>query len=736
MSNESIDKKVVFIQYDIPPLKVGEYTVELTQKVKANQQNDSFSTTRKFAVSGERFSIDPQDINSVFPQNLANGEFSGVLPHVIFNRRILPWERTSVIEDQDAAWLSAFLFNDNELPAVQKKTAKDLVPSGENISVWGSTLKGVGTMPAGYLSIFNNLQASRSRINATEVKLDYGESPDDPCNVIDIRADVFNAIAPSKKDLTYLSHIRETDTFDKQDPLVTETKESYAVVIGNRLPLNDHTSSVFLVSLENLGPYLPNDDGSSNLPSDINYVRLITYLSWSFTVNEDDAAFDALLENLNKDSSGNLGLTSLQVPFKGTPPTQAQVQASLLKLNNNTLDPADATVLAESAFMMGYTPHNHYLRHAGNTVSWYRGPLSPYPVKENFIVPVSCPDAANRYDPDAGLFDVSYGAAWQLGQLLALQNQSFAASLYNWKKSQYAADVIAAEQKILEEKYKNLTAFGHLFAKRKINLESAADIPDDIVKWMGQLSVLNGVPFNYLVPDERMLPIESMRFFFLDNNWIDALLDGAFSIGRSTTSETTGDAIHFQKVRARAKIHASKLRKRKPSLEKYVNSDSVVTGFLLRSAVLRGWPGLEINAYSDKEGKNEITKLRMARISDEVMICLFDGNPEMVAIHEPPEALHSGVEGSAPNFSTTLRVVRGTGLNPGEQIIGHSATIPVRDQTIKVKDAADSILNTLNTPPLNEGITSFTAAEFALEMIKGVVKVEFVKDDSGFFVRK
>ena len=41
------------------------------------------------------------------------------------------------------------------------------------------------------------------------------------------------------------------------------------------------------------------------------------------------------------------------------------------------------------------------------------------------------PDAASAYDPQTGLFDVSYGAAWQLGQLLALQNSGLANQLYH-----------------------------------------------------------------------------------------------------------------------------------------------------------------------------------------------------------------------------------------------------------------------------------------------------------------
>ena len=67
---------------------------------------------------------------------------------------------------------------------------------------------------------------------------------------------------------------------------------------------------------------------------------------------------------------------------------------------------------------------------------------------------------------------------------------------------------------------------------------------EQVAMWLTRLHELHGVPFNYLVPDAEMLPAESIRFFQVDNNWIEALLDGAYSIGfaasaRSTSGERT-----------------------------------------------------------------------------------------------------------------------------------------------------------------------------------------------------
>lgn len=712
---QDTDRQVVFIQYEKPPLQSGEYTVRLEQKVSL--QSQAFSVSRRFAVSGERFVFANEDINSVFPPNLANGKFSGSLPHVVFNRRTLPWERNSITGESEAPWLAVLLFNKDQQPPVQRLKAMDLVPLGTPIKVEGSKITGTGTMPAGYLS-YPGFET-----------LEYGELPDDICNVIDIPVALFNQIAPAKEDLPYLAHTRVTDTISKAGSGASTDDSYFAVVFANRIPVDQSDSYAYLISLENFSVYIPSSDGANHIPDGIQYIRLLCYRSWGFTTNTLDQNFKALLENLNKDADGNQELTTLQFPFAGKGPSKTEVEQALVSQANGTLSDGQADVLVKNAFTMGYIPADHHLRHAGHTVSWFRGPLAAYLINETISVPFSCPDAANRYNPETGMFDVSYGSAWQLGQLLALQNKNFANALYNWKRGELQAQVIAEEAKIIADKYNGIKAFGSLFAARKIALsdDPGSDLLKAITDWMGRLSLLYGVPFNYLVQDERMLPPESMRFFTLDNNWIDSLLDGAFSIGRYTEKDASLDAQRAQILFPRARASSCQIRQRKAHLLTAGNEAKVVTGFLLRSMLVSGWPGLEIIGYSDIEGENEIPLLRMEHLSSEVTIVLFDGVLQMVAVHEPPETLHEGIEGDAANgFTTSLRVIKGD--HPGKQIPGYTASIPVRadNQTIQVRAAATNILNTLNAPPLNEGITQFSSAEYALELIKGVVKVEFI----------
>src|SRR5258708_35921884 len=78
-----------------------------------------------------------------------------------------------------------------------------------------------------------------------------------------------------------------------------------------------------------------------------------------------------------------------------------------------------------------------------------------------------------------------------------------------------------------------INLFKDLHEKRDGILDQVPPIPEDTKTWLGRLTLLYGVPFQYLVPDERMRAAESLRFFYVDPLWMEALLDGALSIGRS-----------------------------------------------------------------------------------------------------------------------------------------------------------------------------------------------------------
>src|SRR5215813_6581234 len=76
-----------------------------------------------------------------------------------------------------------------------------------------------------------------------------------------------------------------------------------------------------------------------------------------------------------------------------------------------------------------------------------------------------------------------------------------------------------------------------------------AEMPPYMESFLAHLRLLVGVPFAYLVPDSRLLPPESIRFFYLDRSWTDRLVDGAVAVGKIGTREQTHHQAHEPAVR-------------------------------------------------------------------------------------------------------------------------------------------------------------------------------------------
>ena len=273
----------------------------------------------------------------------------------------------------------------------------------------------------------------------------------------------------------------------------------------------------------------------------------------------------------------------------------------------------------------------------------------------------------------------------------------------------------------------------------------------NIADWLGRLKLLHGIPFNYLVPDERMLPMESIRLFYCDTIWLDYVTEGAMSLGRSTSVEQAHDQAflsdlhalsrHGMKVQRSKEVghlvhHMAAAEKARLSTEP-IPANETVTGFLLRSGVVSGWPGLQVEAFSDVAQTNPCTLLRMDHMSPNVLLCLFEGEVRSIRIHEYPEVLHFGVEVSptAPHpLEKSFRYVVDTeGGKAGEQVpdavakpIGIQKYMRGTTKVVRMNELALAMKAELAETIHYDG--AFTSAEFALQMVEGVEAVNFTVD--------
>ncbi|MCL2703360.1 MAG: hypothetical protein FWE91_07130 [Defluviitaleaceae bacterium] len=178
-------------------------------------------------------------------------------------------------------------------------------------------------------------------------------------------------------------------------------------------------------------------------------------------------------------------------------------------------------------------------------------------------------------------------------------------------------------------------------------------LPLTMQDWLGELALLRSLPFCYLVPDERLLPPESMRFFFLDRPWIDAMVNGAVSVGRVSENDARTDGhlaagnldVAFSAVRGYrpSRMHKNHLKKL-PESRTFRNTVLSITGFLLRSRIVRFMNGLEVQGFAkDASGEDVPADLmRMEPLSNDILLCLFDGEVSRVRIKEPVEGMRFG----------------------------------------------------------------------------------------------
>ena len=133
-----------------------------------------------------------------------------------------------------------------------------------------------------------------------------------------------------------------------------------------------------------------------------------------------------------------------------------------------------------------------------------------------------------------------------------------------------------------------------------VQLSESPILPEQVINWLAQTALLYNVPFNNLVPNVEMLQQETVRFFYIDQNWIDALIDGALSIGIQSSRDTLLNKLMRGKLRTTVEENLTKVRDnlRNVSSSGAVTQSGTRAGFILRSLAVSSVLGLEIRAWS------------------------------------------------------------------------------------------------------------------------------------------
>jgi hypothetical protein len=260
-------------------------------------------------------------------------------------------------------------------------------------------------------------------------------------------------------------------------------------------------------------------------------------------------------------------------------------------------------------------------------------------------------------------------------------------------------------------------------------------VPGELRRFLARLRLLHGVPFSYLVPDASLLPIESMRFFYIDRAWTDALVQGVLSVGTISTADRTQLEAVYPAIRD--DVDETERTVRQPDGEKRLaGAGGAITGFLMRSRLVSGWPNLHVRAYSRdvieddalttvaESDPNRMKVLRMERLAPAVLLVLFDGVPAVVHVEEPRQGIQFGVrmDPAAPPAQRRAKVkvrdnANGDPVPPKTSFTtANSVDVPFRRKAPGVIDVVE-LRKRLAAKAPNSGGT-LEPNEYALQMLR------------------
>lgn len=576
------------IAYDYlePGIYPGKYEFALDQRVRHSgkppaglaQEPLKLDPSQKQVVTlgVPAFALPSSDeVRGCYPPPGSDSDCARQLPYVLLQRRALPWER-KLGDGGRTPWLALLTLTEGELA------------TGAALSTGkGAAMLAPATPAKPAALLYPALTGVTEADRAADLAM------------LDIDTALFQTLAPRLAELPALAHIRQVPLAAKPGP--DQGSAEFALLLGNRFA-QPGANIALLVSLEGHAERLagaPVEPGKR--------VRLAVLHQWRFTCTASGTgSFESRVAALR---TGPLAV-----------PADSGWDSGLREL------------LAQ-----GIVPIAHESAGRERKAALYRGPLVP--VRPS---PVDLASPALLDAPDPGARDMSMAAAWQLGRMLALSSSDYAHAVLRAVNRRTAGRLGGGRGDLADTSVPALLATLTAILKGQIDRKDSPP-PEAldalaIGSWLVRLSLLGPVPLRYLVPSGRMLPPESIRSFHLDDGWtFDALLGGALSLGSelaapgsaAPTRETLRTAVRalFEAVRAwtLGSVQAAAIPVAAP-----------VHGLMLRSRLLRDYPGLELTV----QGHGKVLKpLRLELVGDDVLILMVQGPVTGLSLREPREGL-------------------------------------------------------------------------------------------------
>jgi hypothetical protein len=273
--------------------------------------------------------------------------------------------------------------------------------------------------------------------------------------------------------------------------------------------------------------------------------------------------------------------------------------------------------------------------------------------------------------------------------------------------------------------------------RRALAAAPSTPAPEYVAAKLAQLRLLHDVPFAHLVPDAKLLPPESLRFFTVDAAWTDALIEGAQAVGVTSAAELAHHEATVQTGLDASHLGVRAVRDRRRGREATLQATppQAITGLLLRSLAVSQFPGIQVRAYSgaipasqDPEttpGATKLALLRLELLAPSVMIALFDGTPSLVILEEPHTSVQLGaIAKSGGGFSLALRAGNGSVIEQGNTAVTIDVPLRAGAESLGVIDVA-ALAAKLNAQPQPQIPRPIGPAVLALELIRAPWRQRF-----------
>ncbi|KAI5777103.1 hypothetical protein EDC01DRAFT_732755 [Geopyxis carbonaria] len=625
----------------IPSLPAGpEYTINVSQRVRdtAGAEPLTLSAEKKFTVAAPQFRLPAGSIHSVYPPP-GYTETARVLPHVVLSDAFLPWERRAGATG--VPWLGLISFSGAEL----RLSAEELAALAPNSAQTGTFATNIPLRQAW----------------AAHGAVAEGPDPEERVDVVWVPGALFGQVFNhGTAGLAPLAHVRRVNMAGMAGGDGGGTA-SFGVVVGARAgPLVAGPVVVHLVSLEGVG----RETGAGER------IAMVSLHSWTYNV---PPAGTREVQDVFEDLGRTLGVLAPD----GAVEPRMKDGYSLLKYRTHTGEqtvgfmrgPCTPTLVgalpisrcSNSGIELQIVDRSVGIVDITYSAAWQLGRTMAIAdqayttalVRLRAAIGATALEETKRRvleerDAWTSLKNLLEGLTTTVAMLGAVGGESAVPAPADEEVPEFTAgdqskrwyrgkvddkdlaDLAFGSKEIgeiyLEEATK--AALGLSLSSDGPNLvydETNSPVSTDwmvVLGWLLDRLYLAGIPAHYLITDPSHLPPERLRFFHIDQNWTDALLDGALSIANHLGNDQDRVAIKAALNRYLTTANNGAFA---PQVPRY--------GFFLRSDIVSMFPDMKVTTVPGPES-GRAPLLRHEIIGEGVMMGLLDRRPGSDSLQE------------------------------------------------------------------------------------------------------